>query len=58
MAAYCNASSIASGSLKEATPAKIRPSTSGNTTCIAISAGDRPLSASAHAARLDVESAI
>ena len=32
----------------------IRPSTSGNTTCIARSAGDNPRSASSQASRVDV----
>ena len=45
-------------SLKLATPAKSRPSTSGRTTCIARSAGDRPRAAPAQAARSEVASAI
>ncbi|MET3826250.1 hypothetical protein ABIC16_001943 [Sphingomonas sp. PvP055] len=43
--------------MKLATPAKIRPSTSGRTTCIARSAGLSPRAAAAHAARSDVASA-
>ena len=53
----CRSGSRRSGDLKLATPAKMRPSTSGSTTCIARSAGDKPRTAAAQSRLRAVDSA-
>ena len=52
--ANCRSGSGGAVSLNEITPAPMRPSTSGRATCIARSAGERPRSEAAHAARVEV----
>ena len=55
--ANCRSGSRSPADLKLITPANSRPSTSGNTTCIAKSEGDRPRSEPAQSLRLAVDSA-
>ena len=55
--ANCRSGSRSPADLKLTTPASSRPSTSGSTTCMARSAGDRPRSDDAQSSRRAVDSA-